>query len=218
MSVGMSTGRNGDSELLESVGRHPFPASGIFRTRRYTLENYLLDPDCWFSLIQPFTPRRPKPGWTTVQEVQLTLQGLYRECLSLSAYNWTLRQARRADEAAFRKLPKATQSYRPHPNSLTDSQSVLVNLSKTQAQMGVTQDLGQVYTARLAELQTFSDDQLTVVVSGKSVHKLLSERFPLRLSGRDAWDDVVGAYLDRCPDPPADLIEIIERILSQAQA
>lgn len=209
-----------DRDFEENVSYDPFPPSGIYRTRRYTLENYLLDPDCWFSVLQPsvsLTSRRPKPGWTTADEARLTLQGLICECLPLSAYNSTLRWARQSNEAAFRSLPQLLQNYRDHPKALADEATVLSGLRAIQAHLGVTEDLAQMYTARLVEIGVFSDDELGQVVSGKYVHKLLSERFPLKLSGKDAWDDMVDAYLHKCPDPPVDLVEIIECILENAR-
>jgi hypothetical protein len=57
---------------------------------------------------------------------------------------------------------------------------------------------------------------LEKVVTGKAVLTLLRERFPLRLSGSRAWDDMLGAYVNTCPDPPADLKTLVDLILGDA--
>ena len=195
----------------------PVPTDGILRTSKYTLENYLLDPECWYRYIRPHGRRTPKPGWSTPDEAQATIEGLYRECLPLSAYNWTLQQARSLDEAAFHRLREDDRKYKEHPKALDNMGDVEAHLRGLQKQMGLSADLGQVYADRLAYLQTLTLADWEGVVSGKYVLRLLRERFPLRLSGNQAWDDVLGAYVDGCPDPHPDLVNLVELILQDAQ-
>ena len=196
----------------------PVPDDGVLRTPKYTLENYLLDPECWFRYVQPLTLRTPKPGWDTLDQVQATIEGLYLECLPLSAYNWTLRQARDRDPAAFEGLRDADRRYKEHHRALDNLGDVAGHLHNIQTQMGIEDDLGQEYTARLAHLQTLSLADVEQVVSGKYVLNLLRECFPIRLSGRGAWDDVLGAYIHGCPNPHPDLSDLVEAILQDARA
>jgi hypothetical protein len=59
---------------------------------------------------------------------------------------------------------------------------------------------------------------LEAAVSGKYVLKLLHERFPLQLSGNQAWDDVLGAYYNGCPNPHSDLVMLVDLILQDARS
>ncbi len=202
----------------QAVTYPPIPADGVLRTKKYTLENYLLDPACWFEYVRPLTRRSPKPGWNTVEEAEATLVQLYRECTPLAAYNRTLRQARAEDYVAFKALDEAWKRYKEHPKAL-DNVDVLGQLQTIQTQMGLTDvDLPQFYTDHLTRLQNASLNELETGVSGKYVLTLLREQFPLKISGRQAWDDVLGAYIDTCSDPPPDLADLIDLILTEAHS
>lgn len=195
----------------------PFPADGVLRTHKYTLENYLLDPQCWFELAQLFTRRGPKSGWGTEAEVQAIIEALYQECIPLSSYNWTLCQTRNLDYTAFTGLPDKEKAYAKHPKALAGWGDIPVRLRGIQTQMGIPDDLGRLYTNRLTTLQALSLADLEKVVTGKAVLTLLRERFPLRLSGNQAWDDILGAYVNTCPDPPSDLETLVDLILGDAR-
>lgn len=206
-----------DRDFEEQVTHDPFPTDGILRTRKYTLENYLLDPQCWFECTYPYTLRESKPGWSTEAEVQATIESLYRECIPISAYNWTLRQARSLDYAAFTGLPDREKEYARHPKALENWGDVPVRLRDIQARMGLPNDLGDLYTDRLTDLQALSLTDLEQVVTGKAVLTLLRERFLLHLD-KQGWDDTLGAYVHTCPDPPADLKALVDLILENAHS
>jgi hypothetical protein len=207
-----------DRDFETAVGANPFPGSGVLRTPKYTLENYLLEAGCWFRCVQPYTLRSAKPGWLTPEDAQGTIFGLHQQCLPLSAFNWTLKQARSANQAAFAALPEEQHTYRTHPNALANLGDVPGHLRSLGGHLGLTGDLGQVYQERLAHLQGLPQARLEEVVSGKYVHKLLSEQFPLRLSGKRSWDDMLSAYLFHCPAPPPDLMNLITSILADARS
>ncbi len=78
-------------------------------------------------------------------------------------------------------------------------------------------DLPQQYLDHLTKLQNATPDTLDTIISGKYVLKLLQEQFPLKVSGKQAWDDILGAYIDRCPDPSSDLVNLVDLILTDAQ-
>lgn len=207
-----------DRDFETVVGAEPFPHLGVLRTPKYTLENYLLEADCWFKCILPYTLRTTKPGWQTPGQAQTTIRNLYQQCLPLSAFNWTLKQARTADPAGFATLPDRDGEYREHPKALIglgDGSGYLRNLS---TRLSLAADLGQMYEERLAYLQGLSHDRLDEVISGKFVHKLLFEQFPLKLSGERSRDDMLSAYLFHCPHPPADLRHLVAAILADAHS
>ncbi len=195
----------------------PFPADGILRTRKYTLENYLLDPLCWFKWAHPYTQRNPRPGWDTEDAVRETIESLYRECIPLSAYNWTLHQAHKLDCAAFAGLSDREKAYARHPRTLKnwDAPSRLRNI---QAQMGLPYDLSSLYTDRLAALQAFTLAALEQVVTGKAVLRLLRKHFLLDQPSKRAWDNILSAYVHTCPDPPTDLKTLVDLILEDAHS
>ncbi len=206
-----------DRDFENYVAYGAVPSDGILRTRKATLENYLLDPACWFRYVQPHTLRAPRPGWASVTEVQATFLGLYKECAPLAAFNWTLRQARRLNSAAFQALRRSDQEYKEHPTALANLGDVSTYLRGLLPPAALGVDLGQMYQNRVAVLDDMLLAELEQVVSGKYVLRLLSERFPLGLSGRQAWDDVLSAYLFYCPDPPADLKQLVDLILAQPE-
>jgi len=205
-----------DRDFEEAVTYDPFPGDGILRTSNYTLENYLLDVECWLEYVEPHTLRVPKPGWNTLDEARTTIEGLYAECLPLSVYNWTLRRARRRHYTAFEALPDTAKEYKEHPRALQSLGDAPAALCTAQAQMGISDNLVQMYTERLAALEGMPVVELEQVVSGKYVLNLLREQFPLGLSGKQAWNDVLGAYISICPDPPADLAALVDLILRDA--
>ena len=54
-------------------------------------------------------------------------------------------------------------------------------------------------------------------VSGKYVLQLLHRRFPrLPRAGQFPLDHYLNEYLRACPDPPPDLVRLIERIIEDA--
>ena len=203
-----------DRDFEPEVTYPPVPVDGILRTRKYTLENYLLDADGWFNYVQMHMRRTPKPGWNTPVETQATLLELYRQCLPLSAYNWTLRQARRLNEAAFRLLPHKDQEYQEHPKFLTNI-DVSAQLLKIQTALSLMDNLPLLYQTRLAQLQAMGTDEWPQVVSGKYVLKMLKETFPFRPA---TWDNVLQAYMSICYAPPDDLVSLLEIIRQDAHS
>ncbi len=190
---------------------NPFPADGNLRTRKYTLENYLLNPRCWYEYLLPHSARNPKPNWDSVEKVSSNLERLYQECLSLSAFNWVLRQARQMDYGLFQSIPEKDRRYREHPKAFEkiDAPTCLRNI---QQQAVFNENLVDLYHERLSNLQAMAFSDWEELVSGKYVLKLFREHFPIKLSGDQAWDDVLGAYMVLHNDPPDDLVELLQAI------
>ncbi|MCX6068330.1 MAG: DUF4435 domain-containing protein, partial [Chloroflexi bacterium] len=65
--------RDRDFEPLVSLT--PFPADGILRTPKYTLENYLLDSSCWHLVTEPLLQRHTSAqGWMTESQIANTIE------------------------------------------------------------------------------------------------------------------------------------------------
>lgn len=208
-----------DRDFVPNITYPPLPPDGILRTPKYTLENYLLDPDCWFQYIRPYTRRTPKPGWNTLEEVIVTIENLYRVCIPLTAYNWTLFEARNQNYQNFITLPSPQKTYKEHPKAIAEIGDVPAYLQGIEAAMGLTGDyLGWRYTNLTTIMARSSLSSLEQVISGKYVLTLLKEQFPLRISGRQTWDDILGAYIDTCPTPPEDLRLLVDLILQDAHS
>ena len=186
-----------DRDFISMVANDPTPDNGILRTPKYTLENYLLDPECWFRCIQPATLRTPKPGWATVEEARASIEALYQECIPLSAFNWTLRQLRTNAPEQFQRLLDKDRIYVEHPKALTNRGDIQAHFRRIQSATELEDDLSDLYVARLESLKSLSHTMLEEVVSGKYVlHLFLRERFPLNLSGKQAEDDMLSFYRD----------------------
>jgi hypothetical protein len=203
-----------DRDFETNISLEPFPANGIACTPKYTLENYLLDPEAWHKVAGQFLRRNPVTGWMTVAELTETIRGNYRACLSLSAFNWCLRLARQENNAAFTALTEAEKSYREHPQALQNI-DVPVYLGELGRKTGLPLD--ERYEERLTWLNASDYAIWEQVVSGKYVLKLLKERFPIALGARQAWVGVLDAYMQHCTTPPVDLLNVLEFIYRDSQ-
>lgn len=210
-----------DRDFAPNITYPPLPPDGILRTQKYTLENYLLDPDCWFQFMRPYTLRTPKSGWSTTEEVAMTIERLYRECIPLAAYNIVLHQARDVYYAEFNNLSEGEKKYKEHPKALVSIGDVPTYLEQLPTKMRLSEPdnyFAKLYKSLLKGMEDEQVSNLEQTVSGKYVLTLLKERFPLRLSGQQAWDDVLGAYIEICPDPPEELSSLLDLILQDAHS
>lgn len=203
-----------DRDFEPVVVVDPLPSDGILRTSRYTLENYLLDPDCWEAVVRPKLQRGPVDGWKSRTEIEATLQSYFSECLPLSAFNWVLRTMRVQTPALFAQLSTTDQRYREHPSALPTVEAASDHWRRIQAMLGVRDDFADLYDQRLNELRQMSPEQLAQVVSGKYVIARLRESFPVRYHGRKSWDSLLSEYLYHCPNAPQDLVDIVGAILA----
>ncbi len=137
-----------DRDFEPAVAPGEVPDDHILRTRRYATENHLLDPDCWYRCVTQFLQRSPRPEWASPDLVKAHITTLYRECLPITAYNWTLREARQIDHQAFRYLPEKKQEYLSHPQQL-EGRDPIVELQETAALMSISTNLGQIYADKL---------------------------------------------------------------------
>lgn len=192
------------------------PADHILRTRRYALENHLLDPDCWYKCVAQFQLRSPRPAWASPELVREHITALYRKCLPMTAYNWALREARQVDHQAFSGLPDKKRTHLTDPEQL-DGRDPVADLHEVAALMSISTNLGDIYNDKLAHLHTCDLPKLEEFVNGKSVIKLFRQSFPIQPLKIKAWNDMLSAYIYHCPQPPTDLGTLIEVIIRDAQ-
>ncbi len=199
--------RDRDFDSLPSVGT--ISPEGLGFTQKYTLENYLLDPEIWFQVLRPFISRNPRPGWNSIDDARQTIQELYRQCLPLSAFNWTVRLARQCNNSGFGVLPDADKTYKRHPNDLPAN--IPAHFARLRQDLNLQSDLSAEYTQRLAWLQAAALDTWEQVVSGKYVLKLLKPKL------RGNWEDLIGSYMFHSATPPADLADLLETFYQNSQ-
>lgn len=60
----------------------------VYRTQRYTLENYLLEPLGWYELAKLFWRNKLPKGYRSIDECSLTIENTFQSFLPAAAYNW----------------------------------------------------------------------------------------------------------------------------------
>lgn len=60
----------------------------IYRTKRYTLENYLLEPEGWLEIASLFWRHKLPVGFRTLEECSQTIELAFKSFLPAAAYNW----------------------------------------------------------------------------------------------------------------------------------
>jgi hypothetical protein len=194
-----------------------FDSVGILRTPLYTIENYLLDPNCWVKVFDAIFVRYDgaPDGWDNPSQVLNYIEQVYAECLPLVAHNWIIKFCDERYQVLLLSGGKQRE-YLESPKALLGRDPVTI-LSGWGKALGVTEDLGSLFTKKLSELQTMDFIGWQKQVSGKYVLKEFHSRFPLKPRvGRYKSGDYLEHYLRLCPEPPDDLTKLIQRILEHA--
>lgn len=195
-----------------------FDRDGILRTPCYTLENYLLDPECWAKVFRFIFRRqgRAPDGWDDLATVQVRVEQAYRFCLPLAAHNYVIKYGCTLYPVRAAQTPETERTYREHPDALARL-NVFAKLRAWGEMLGATEDLGALYEKELDRLEQGGFSVWQRHVSGKYVLAVLHRDFPrLPRSGQFSVGHYLNLYLDRCPQPPADVQRLIERILRHA--
>ena len=207
-----------DRDFVDDAALDADFAAGILRTPCYTLENYLLDPACWAAVFRLIFRRQggAPGGWDQAEPVKGHIEAAYRSCLDLAAHNTVIKYA----WDSYRELARATterdRSYRDHPDAFKEI-SPAAKLTAWGQQMGCPEDLGARFLVHRAALESAGVAGWQKVVSGKYVLHVLHGRFPLLpRAGKFSLSHYLNLYLDRCPDPPAELARIVEVIIRDA--
>jgi len=79
-----------DRDFSDDATRAALAARGIHCGTRYTIENYLLDPEPWHRVADVRRCGKPFPsGWSSVDEVAQRIDDAYKQCLCVAAFNRT---------------------------------------------------------------------------------------------------------------------------------
>lgn len=195
-----------------------FSTGGILRTPRCTLENYLLEPECWAEVFK-FVFRRhngPPDAWDDINRVQAYIEQAYRACLALAAHNQVIQYGTRLYSTQASQTPEAERVYREHPDSLV---SPVEKLRKWGQTLGAREDFGRLYQSKLEDLERTGLAAWKRHVSGKMVLKELHRNFPKPpRTGQFSLSHYLNEYLRACPDPPDDLIELVERVINHVDS
>lgn len=192
-----------------------FTTQGVLRTPRYTLENYLLDPDCWAQVFA-FIFRRQggaPDGWDDSIQVQGYIEQAYRDCLVLAAHNRVIQLGNKHYPEQAARTPETERTYREHPDALANVDPA-AKLRAWGQQLGTAKDLGEMFKQTLRALKKAGPAGWEQQVSGKYVLGVVRRRFPrLPRAGQFPLSHYLNEYLRACSDPPPDLVGLIERII-----
>lgn len=183
------------------------PAGGIFRTSYFTIENYLLDGSGWLRVVQLLRRGVCPAGWSSPEEVQSQIDAAYRKCMPLAAFNYTVRRE-------YDRLPRDGIAYKEHPDAVQQPELRLDDWASTTGR-SPPQPLSQVYNAQLQRLQASDPAEWPVWISGKAALKVFLQGFPCP-SGNVSQDILVNLYLEKQPHPPAEIAELVSRIVDRA--
>jgi hypothetical protein len=182
---------------------------GIHRLPRYTLENYLLEPEGWFRVAERVTRGTLPDGWRTVEDVERRIDDAFGECLSLAAFNRTA-----FDEQL--RHPSDRLGYRSHPDAFAKASPHAV-LAAWGEPRGVPRPLPEVFEEHLARLRASTRDVWHGEVTGKAVLKVVL-RMLIQAAGKPTLDHelLCSTYIDKHPEPHRDLRGIVDAILVEA--
>ncbi len=196
--------RDFSDDAAVSAQAEAIPADGVLCTRWYTLENYLLVAEGWFRVITAMHRRAPAL-WDTVDAVQAQIDGAYRECLSLAAWNYTVR-------SECLRVPRDGLRHVEHPKAMPTRPEM--ELSEWGQARGAPRQLGDCYRERLEWLCAAPQDELPCWVTGKAVLKALLERFPVASGPQPHSHHLVNLYMTVYPTPPDEHVALVRRIVA----
>jgi hypothetical protein len=203
-----------DESMLDSE----FATKGIRRTSHYTLENYLLEPDCWAEVFKfVFSDEESVPQqWDNQAQVQQHIMLAFRECWEIAAYNWVVHHCYHQFGEVIRSTKGGERKYYDHPNALANQNPIQL-LEIWEQQCGFPTKLKGLYTQKLAEFEKMQISDWHKHISGKYVLKVFHNMFPRR-SGRGQIDlDLyLKLYLRDCRKPQ-ELTQLIDRIIAHAR-
>lgn len=196
-----------------------FETKGILRTRQYTLENYLLDPNGWAKVFQFIFRAHPggAKGWDDVGVLPLFINQAFGECFVLSAHNRAIKFGNDnfADQAVL--TPEKSRCYLEVAHALEKDRAVQ-KLQGWGEQLGAGAKLIEIFEEHLATLNQADLSHWQQHISGKYVLDWLHRRFPKRPgAGQFDLKHYLNEYLRACPEPPPEITELINRIVQHAR-
>lgn len=197
-----------DRDFCEDADvREALPGDGVLRPGRYTLENYLLEPEGWFEVVRLVHRGAIPAGWDSLDAVTEQIVDAYRRCLPVAAFNWTVQQE-------YARLPAdptgACLGYRQHPQAIHEA--ALAQLDAWGRERAAIGSLRDVFAAELDRLGGGTLDEWQRRVTGKAVLKVFHAAFP-GVRGVKAPALLDNLYINTYPRPPDDLEHLIDRLL-----
>jgi hypothetical protein len=192
-----------------------FESRGILRTPRYTLENYLLDPACWATVFNRIFRGNPTAarGWDDEQRVTNFISDAYRDCLALTAHNWVVGEI----TAKYASPTTPPRKYLTNHGAVKDLEAVLQSLVNWGVNVGASEDPRKLFDDKLSQLKNATMETHSQRVSGKYVLERLLDMSPrTRNKIHFPLDHYLELYIESCSTPPADLVNLIERIIKHA--
>jgi hypothetical protein len=193
-----------------------FESKGILRTPRHTLENYLLDPACWATVFKRIFRRNPADarGWDDERRVTNLISDAYRDCLALAAHNWVVGTI----TAKYASLTTPSRNYLTNHTAVKHKEAVLQSLVNWGANIGASEDLRKLFDDKLSQLEIATIETHSQQVSGKYVLERLLDMSPGSPNNKHfSLDHYLVLYMESCSAPPADLVNLIERIIEHAR-
>lgn len=198
-----------DATVLE-VQERDVPVDGVFRTRWYTLENYLLDPEGWAACAQVINRGQAPDPWATRDAVAARIESAYRACLRVAAWNLSVRE----ECARAPGHPLGSLRFREHPDAVKPAD--LAELAEWGRQRDAPQLLADCFAAHLARFDALQPSEWPCWVTGKAVLKVLLRDFPVPRGRLPHHEVLINWYLDRHSTPPAELAALVRRIVKLA--
>jgi hypothetical protein len=194
----------GAAPSLDALGR-PVSSDGVFRTARYTLENYLLEPEGWAKVLNTYSGRKGLPaGWDSTEAVQQRISEAVDACLAASAMNRTVRDEERRQPVDIKEFVH----YAVAESECRD------RLAKWRRPDVPPRPLVEAFEGHLASLKGASPEEKLALVSGKAALKQLAAGINQARGSKIHVDDWVSAYFREFSNPPADITRIVDAILS----
>jgi hypothetical protein len=197
-----------------------FAELGILRTPRYTLENYLLEPECWaevFSIIFRRTGGAPD-GWDDPAQVQIYIEQSYHNYLTLAAHDQVIAYGNHQYSEQAKQTSEDDRRYLKHPDQL-EGKNPAEKLRAWGQQLNANEDLGDLFEEHLKALEEGDLLAWQCHVSGKHVLQELHRHFPdPPRTGQFKLYHYQNEYLRVCPDPPPDLATLVGRIIEHARS
>ncbi len=189
---------------------------GILRTSRFTLENYLLDPNCWAQLFRSIyitSPAGAPDGWGDADTVRARIDAAMTsaQCKAASAFNFVVWRV--SEQVPVLKL--SDLRYIEHINEANDRGRLEQKLQDIVRDNVNSADLLEIYAQRLQALDSMTPVQLHEVVSGKHILQKLLPEFPKRHRGISI-KELKERYIDKCVAVPEDMAHLVERIETHA--
>lgn len=181
---------------------------GLHRIPRYTLENYLLEPEGWFRLAEQLTHGSLPVGWQSSEDVDRRIDDAFGECLSLAAFNRTL-----FDEHLRFAVDRL--DYRGHPDVFAKESPQAV-LAAWGAHRGAPRALADVFEEHLVRLRASTRDVWHAEVTGKAVLKVFLRELKLAVKISMKDQQCCALYVLARPQPHTDLKQIIDTVLVEA--